>query len=911
VLCALTACTKAPSFDELLDRASAALQSGDLDAAAIDIKAALQQQPANARARLLLGEVYFFQQKMPAAADEFERALSSEFTLNPARRFARALFRAGEYERLLDLHNEGFFRAVESDGVYLAVIARTLAMAGEIDLARTTLQEAAAASPDAPYVRFTMAEFLARADRDYPAARQALREVLDSQPDFAPAWSLLGVLSLVENDYADARRAFEQVLAVNPFRFSDRLNLASLLVSLPDWEAARPQIAALAAAAPTDPGVTYLRARLSIYDEKLEQALQELNAVLGSAPQHTQSLYLAALLNAREGNYATATNQLSNYLQLRPQQTAVRLLLGKVLLNDNRPDEAESIARSILESDPSDTEAMKLLGVALAQQTEYAASADVYARILSIDPEDAETHARLGDALTRAGQYADALVTLRDAQRRWPDDLRLRVRLVQAYLEANRLDEAAREAAATLQALPDNSIAHTLVGQTALANGDRLQAKQSFERAIALDESNRGAREALAGLAVVDNDLEAALGLFRDALASDPDDLRSLSRIADIQAVQQDVAGELLTLRRAIEASPEALEPQLRFARSAILNNNAAEAVAVLREARERHSDDPRVHQLLAEGFLALGELESARVASGRVVGLAPRDPEALRLATRVAIAQSDYKAAYDYLQTALEVTADPTLHASLAEVLLRDGKLDEASAELDLLPPELAATEPMQVLQGKIRLRGGDLQGARRSFEAAYEAAPTNRSVLALSAVLWQLDDRAAAIERLADWVTENPDDEIVLNQLASYQSRLGAEREAVSIWERLLRRDPENAITLNNLAWHYRDSDTRRALQYVDQALDIAPDSANVHDTRALILLNAGREEEALQSVDRALRLANGVPLFLVHRAQILAALGRREEAREVVEGLPLVGAVEYRVQLAELRESLAPDS
>jgi Flp pilus assembly protein TadD len=313
----------------------------------------------------------------------------------------------------------------------------------------------------------------------------------------------------------------------------------------------------------------------------------------------------------------------------------------------------------------------------------------------------------------------------------------------------------------------------------------------------------------------------------------------------------------------------------------------------------------------MAEGFLALGSLDSARAASDRLLELVPRNPRALSLATRVAIAQGDHAAADAYLRTAIEVADTPELRVALAENLSRWGKPDEAEAELAKLPPELMATESIHMLRGNVMLRRGDLEGARRQYAAAFEATPTSRSAIALSAILWRLEEREAAVKRLTEWLAETPDDGRALNQLASYHSAMGADDDAAAAYERLLALYPDNAVTLNNLAWHYRSTDIRRALDYVDRALAKAPGSPNILDTKAMILLEAGRREAALRSIDEALSKAADNPLFLVHRAVILAAMGRSSEARAIVNDLPATGTVQYMADLAEARKSLGEDS
>ena len=283
----VTGCSTEASFDELMARAQKALAQGDANAAIVDIKTALQQQPGNAAARRVLGEAYLFLQDGNAAADEFERSLREEFDRGTAQTFAKTLNKLGDHERLVELYNEGFFQLSDSDGEIRAVLARSLVSLRNIDAARTMLDEARTAAPGNAFVRYTAAEFQARLDNDVRGAALALGQLLAVHPTLTDAWSLFGNLLLAQRQYENAVTAFTRVLEQNPNRLGDRLRLATLQVQLGDWDAARPQIDTLAAVAPKSPEVGYLQTRVLLHEGKAEQALEKLNAVLGLAPNHT------------------------------------------------------------------------------------------------------------------------------------------------------------------------------------------------------------------------------------------------------------------------------------------------------------------------------------------------------------------------------------------------------------------------------------------------------------------------------------------------------------------------------------------------------------------------------------------------------------------------------------------------
>ena len=64
-------------------------------------------------------------------------------------------------------------------------------------------------------------------------------------------------------------------------------------------------------------------------------------------------------------------------------------------------------------------------------------------------------------------------------------------------------------------------------------------------------------------------------------------------------------------------------------------------------------------------------------------------------------------------------------------------------------------------------------------------------------------------------------------------------------------------------------------------DKALELAPNSAVVLETRAVVLAQDGQPTAALDAIDDALRISNGAPLVMLRRAEILYLNGDRDSA------------------------------
>ena len=124
------------------------------------------------------------------------------------------------------------------------------------------------------------------------------------------------------------------------------------------------------------------------------------------------------------------------------------------------------------------------------------------------------------------------------------------------------------------------------------------------------------------------------------------------------------------------------------------------------------------------------------------------------------------------------------------------------------------------------------------------------------------------------------------MLNTLGPLYLSQGRDDDAAAVFETLHRLAPEDVVAMNNLAWAYRSSNTARALELIQKALQSVPDNAAIQDTHAMILLEKGDFDEALAVNQKTLDAAPDSPQFRFHRAQILAAAERPAEALELLD-------------------------
>ncbi|MCF7963035.1 MAG: tetratricopeptide repeat protein [Pirellula sp.] len=119
-----------------------------------------------------------------------------------------------------------------------------------------------------------------------------------------------------------------------------------------------------------------------------------------------------------------------------------------------------------------------------------------------------------------------------------------------------------------------------------------------------------------------------------------------------------------------------------------------------------------------------------------------------------------------------------------------------------------------------------------------------------------------------------------------------------AVNQYEVLLAEFPNMTLAINNLAMIYTFLDVPRndeALSIIDRAIEISPDVAEFHDTRAEVLIASGRKSEAVASFEDALKKDPERENTRVKLIALLDELSNLEQAQQ------------QRDQLAQVRNNV----
>jgi predicted Zn-dependent protease len=160
-----------------------------------------------------------------------------------------------------------------------------------------------------------------------------------------------------------------------------------------------------------------------------------------------------------------------------------------------------------------------------------------------------------------------------------------------------------------------------------------------------------------------------------------------------------------------------------------------------------------------------------------------------------------------------------------------------------------------------------------------------------------------------------KTPGDLALILSMADLRTRQGRFDDVEKIYGDLLAKEPKNVFALNNLAvlLALRGKDIPRATEMIDQAISLAGPDAVFLDSRATVLMAAGKFDAALADLDEAVN-EDASPLRLFHQTQAQFEKGDKAAARKLWK--ETIDAGQTREQLHplerpvfdKLRQSLA---
>ncbi len=205
-----------------------------------------------------------------------------------------------------------------------------------------------------------------------------------------------------------------------------------------------------------------------------------------AAAQQVAPLLALATKFLRAGQPAEAIAPLSEAALLKPSDPIIQHDLGLACLEAGRIPDAIAALQQAVTSNPRYSDAYLRLGVALEKLGDIGGAIVAYDRATELHPSLTEAWFRAGALVYMLGHRDEAIGCFRRAAATGGETSFGRLGKARALLTEDRNQEAEQVLRRTLTRDPKNAMAHDLLGNLLTEFGRFDEARQCFERAIAL-----------------------------------------------------------------------------------------------------------------------------------------------------------------------------------------------------------------------------------------------------------------------------------------------------------------------------------------------------------------------------------------------------------------------------------------
>ncbi|MGM9491109.1 tetratricopeptide repeat protein [Ideonella sp. YS5] len=379
---------------------------------------------------------------------------------------------------------------------------------------------------------------------------------------------------------------------------------------------------------------------------------------------------------------------------------------------------------------------------------------------------------------------------------------------------------------------------------------------------------------ALGRIALAADQTDAALNHARRALADDPAAPGPV--LLALELAPKSTAGEVLV--QGYLARQDALPPvRLAYARLLDQQHRIGEAAVQLRLVVAQQPDQAAAWLSLGAYSVDLHVPDEAVRALSRFLELAPSAMAAARDAAKEGEADEEKRDPRVLIDLAYQL---------LAEAEQQRGNTKAAFAWLDKVEPSRVDLSTL-ARRASLMAASGQLDQARallRKAEARDQPDARAR-LLAEAALLRDQRQYAESYEMLVGALRKDPDDTVVMYELAMVADRLDRHDDMESLLRRIIALKPDDQQAHNALGYSLADRNVRlaEALSLLQRAATLAPHDPFIIDSLGWVQFRLGHNDEALKLLRRS-HLARPHVEVAAHLGEVLWTMGQRDEALQV---------------------------
>jgi tetratricopeptide (TPR) repeat protein len=719
---------------------------GQIRAAASQLLAIVSEDPNHVGARIKLGQIYLLGRAKDKATEMAEEILA----LSPNNPDA-LLIQAGV--QALEGDKQGAMataeRAIQADPKHantIAFLAAAYNERGEKVRATELLQQGIQDNPDNNTLRVVLAELANKNGNPAEGARQ-MGAVIERRPHNLSYRVLRARYQINGGDVDAAEATMREAVAVLPENKDAKVTLIQFLQQQRGFEAAEAELKKYIAAEPENYALQLTLAELYGREKKNDLARKTLLGLIEQdrigGPEKIKAQNILARMAVAEGDIAKAQEYLSKVLEANPQDVEGLTLKGDLAIQAGDYLGAIADFRAASKTQPNNPELKRLLAKALFENGDKALARDLLQETAAEHPDNFDVRFDYMRLLAEEGQADRVVEELEKLLKDDPRNVRALETLFRAKLAMKDTEGAKQVAIRIQQAYPDKPQGFYLEGLLGQNDKDFEGSIESFERALATDETLIEPLTQMVKSYLALKKPDEALNRLDQTLAKSDKNFVAHNLKGEVLLVKGENDKAIESFAKASELLPRWTTPYKNMARAYAAEKDLNKAEEILIQALEPTGQAPDIALTLSQLYDKQERYEDAIKLYEEVLEAHPDSDAA---ANNLAMLLANHREDKASLNKAKELTEklkkidNPIYQDTLGWVSYKQGNYEEAILYLERATQKLPDNPELRYHLGMSYLGKGDKAEAKHNLEKA----------LVDNASYYGADHAAAALKQL-----------------------------------------------------------------------------------------------------------------------------------------------------------------
>ncbi len=819
---------------QYLKSAEQLFNQGQLRAALVQAKNVIQMSPDSAQGYLQLARIY----NRIGYYSEVEKLIGNKTALMPELSYelAYAYFQRKKYRSALDTLT---ISSAEQDQPFRLLKSQCHLYLGETAEYEMEIRKIAAVSNDDGYLSFAKAKS-AQLNADWINSEKLFSSISSSSGLYIESLVNLADVYTHQSKFDAAEKSLTTALSssLNADTLTvEKANILSRLVQIlvqqgRSGEAYTYQTILAAANPQLDAMKSRFDEAVALYAEgEIERSQILLTELHRSYPNNSNVTTLLGVIAFQQGRDQEAEELFAKVID--PETATPGLIQASSLLKarNNKIDEAIELLKSAINAQPENAQLLATYGLTLLQKDPADKNgAMALEKSIAMDPAQQRLRLALAERHYRLGETVQGLAQLETAFKNAPLD-RIIEQTYFTQLARNQDESKVLSSIAELKNKYPHEYQVSLIESWWMIKQGQYPAAEKLLTAKFSSLTPAQKMDSLlllSDLYLKQNKNDSARKMLEDYLRLSPEAMQIYLRWFDL--LEKNTVQSAKDFLKELQGADETLwQPHFYTALLNARSHQWSEVESSLDFVLQKTSDPEIKRKIISiynnYGFQLFqsGNLAEAQKIFIKSLGLEPNDRTAL----------------YYYVHIALK-----SGQVAQVKTLLQSPEAEKKSA-IHLF------------LTGLIEEKEQKSEEALLHFQEAWKMDAFELYAEKLYEIYQATKDYSSLNRLIEEWNQRAPENPKALLLKAMQQQEQAKFAEAITSYEKLLVLQPNHLVSMNNLAWLYTDVNPVRAEELAAAAYKMAPDSVDIIDTYAAVLLKNNQFTEADEVLRQAINL------------------------------------------------------